>query len=71
MGVTRPAVHITADPALLLQPGTDGAVDSFLLSQKLDPAAAMRSLCCGRGMSSRRRSSASSRPRSMCMKNTA
>lgn len=38
MGVTRPAVHITADPALLLQPGTDGAVDSFLLSQKLDPA---------------------------------
>ena len=30
MGVTRPAVHITADPALLLQPGTDGAVDSFL-----------------------------------------
>ena len=38
MGVTRPAVYVTADPALLLQPGTDGAVDSFLLSQKLDPA---------------------------------
>ena len=37
MGVTKPEVHVTADPALLLQPGTDGAVDSFLLSQGLEP----------------------------------
>ena len=38
MGVTEPDVHVTADPALLLHPGSEGAVDSFLLSHDLDPA---------------------------------
>ena len=37
MGVTRPKVYVTADPALLLEAGSPGAVDSFLLSQNLDP----------------------------------
>ena len=37
MGVTRPEVHVTADPALMLEPGSEGAVDGFLLGQNLDP----------------------------------
>jgi polysaccharide pyruvyl transferase CsaB len=37
MGVKRPKVYMTADPALLLEAGSPGAVDSFLLSQNLDP----------------------------------
>lgn len=37
MGVTRPKVYVTADPALLLQPGPAGAVDGFLLNNNLDP----------------------------------
>ena len=37
MGVTRPDVHVTADPALLLTPGKPGAVDSFLQLNGLDP----------------------------------
>lgn len=37
MGVTRPQVHVTADPALLLEPGKPGAVDSFLLGSGIDP----------------------------------
>lgn len=37
MGVTKPDIHITADPALLLQPGEDGAVESFLQSMGLNP----------------------------------
>ncbi len=40
MGVTKPEIHVTADPALLLRPGTDGAVESFLLSQGLEPSGA-------------------------------
>ena len=38
MGVTRPKVYVTADPALLLTPGSARAVDSFLLGNGLDPA---------------------------------
>ncbi len=38
MGVTRPKVYVTADPALLLTPGSERAVDSFLLGNGLDPA---------------------------------
>lgn len=38
MGVTRPEVHVTADPALLLEAGSESAVDGFLLGQELDPA---------------------------------
>jgi len=38
MGVTRPQMRLTADPALLLDPASDARVDSFLLSQGLDPA---------------------------------
>lgn len=37
MGVTRPQIRVTADPALLLQPGEPGAVDSFLQSRGIDP----------------------------------
>lgn len=37
MGVTKPKVYVTADPALLLQPGSTGAVDGFLLNNNLDP----------------------------------
>lgn len=37
MGVTKPAVSVTADPALLLQPASVGAVDSYFLSNDLDP----------------------------------
>ncbi|MBQ1264762.1 MAG: glycosyltransferase, partial [Oscillospiraceae bacterium] len=37
MGVSKPRVHITADPALLLTPGSLPAVDSFMLSNGLDP----------------------------------
>ena len=38
MGVKRPRITITADPALLLQPASSGAVDSYFLSNDLDPA---------------------------------
>ena len=38
MGVTRPKVYVTADPALLLEPGLEGAVDGFLLGNNIDPA---------------------------------
>ena len=38
MGVTRPKVYVTADPALLLEPGSEGAVDGFLLGNNIDPA---------------------------------
>ena len=37
MGVTKPDIRVTADPAMLLQPGEDGAVESFLQSKGLDP----------------------------------
>lgn len=40
MGVTKPRVEVTADPALLLEPGEEGAVDSFLQSRGLDPEGA-------------------------------
>ena len=38
MGVTHPKVYVTADPALLLAPGSPAAVDSYLLANGLDPA---------------------------------
>ena len=38
MGVKRPRITVTADPALLLQPASSGAVDSYFLSNDLDPA---------------------------------
>ena len=38
MGVTRPEVYVTADPALLLEPGLSGAVDGFLMGNNIDPA---------------------------------
>lgn len=38
MGVTKPAVHVTADPALMLEAGSEGAVDGYLLGENLDPA---------------------------------
>lgn len=37
MGVTKPKITVTADPALLLQPASGGAVDSYFLSNDLDP----------------------------------
>ena len=37
MGVTEPEISVTADPALLLQPASVGAVDSYFLSNDLDP----------------------------------
>lgn len=37
MGVTQPKIEVTADPALLLDSAPDTAVDSFLLSQGMDP----------------------------------
>lgn len=37
MGVTKPDIHVTADPALLLRPASGGAVDSYFLSNDLDP----------------------------------
>lgn len=37
MGVSRPRVHVTADPALLLKPGKPSAVDSFLLGNGVRP----------------------------------
>lgn len=37
MGVKRPEIRVTADPALLLDPAPTSAVDSFLLSQGVDP----------------------------------
>jgi len=40
MGVSGPEIRVTADPALLLQPAQDAQVDSFLLSQGLDPKGA-------------------------------
>ena len=40
MGVTKPSIYVTADPALLLAPGSDGAVDGFLLGNNIDPAGA-------------------------------
>ena len=38
MGVTKPKVYVTADPALLLEAGSEGAVDGFLLGNNIDPA---------------------------------
>lgn len=38
MGVRKPDCRMTADPALLLDPAEDARVDSFLLSQGMDPA---------------------------------
>ena len=38
MGVTKPRITVTADPALLLRPASAGAVDSYFLSNDLDPA---------------------------------
>ena len=37
IGVTQPDISVTADPALLLQPASTGAVDSYFLSNDLDP----------------------------------
>lgn len=37
MGVTKPRIVLTADPALLLQPASDSAVSGFFLSSDLDP----------------------------------
>ncbi len=37
MGVTHPEIRITADPALLLSPASGTDVDSFLISQGIDP----------------------------------
>ena len=37
MGVMQPDISVTADPALLLQPASTGAVDSYFLSNDLDP----------------------------------
>lgn len=37
MGVKTPDIFVTADPALLLQPASVGAVDSYFLSSGLDP----------------------------------
>jgi polysaccharide pyruvyl transferase CsaB len=37
MGVTKPEIRVTADPALLLDPAPDAKVDSFLLSHGIDP----------------------------------
>ena len=38
MGVTKPEIRITADPALLLEPADPARVESFLLSQGMEPA---------------------------------
>ena len=37
MGVSKPEIRITADPALLLDPASEERVDGYLLSQGLDP----------------------------------
>ncbi len=37
MGVTRPDIRLTADPALLLNPAAEDKVQSFLLSQGMEP----------------------------------
>lgn len=37
MGVTKPEIRITADPALLLDAAPDHKVESFLLSQGMEP----------------------------------
>ena len=37
MGVSKPRMRLTADPALLLDAASDAKVDSFLLSQNMDP----------------------------------
>ena len=42
MGVMQPDISVTADPALLLQPATAGAVDSYFLSNDLDPDGKLR-----------------------------
>lgn len=38
MGVQKPEMRLTADPALLLDPAEEARVDSFLLSHGMDPA---------------------------------
>lgn len=38
MGVSRPEIRLTADPALLLHPAEEARVDGYLLSQGMDPA---------------------------------
>ena len=45
MGVTEPPVTVTADPALLLTPQSEGSVDGYLLSQGLDPNGAYALFC--------------------------
>lgn len=37
MGVKRPQIHVTADPALLLHPAADDRVDGWFLRNHLDP----------------------------------
>ena len=37
MGVDRPKIFVTADPALMLESGSEGAVDGYLLGQNLNP----------------------------------
>jgi len=37
MGVSKPEIRVTADPALLLDPAPEVKIESFLLSQGLDP----------------------------------
>lgn len=37
MGVKKPKIRITADPALLLEPAIDSRVEGFLRSQNMDP----------------------------------
>ncbi len=37
MGVTKPEIRITADPALLLDPSPEEKVDAFLLKNDMDP----------------------------------
>lgn len=38
MGVTKPQIRVTADPALLLDPAEASRIDGFMLSQNMDPA---------------------------------
>ncbi len=40
MGVDKPEIILSADPALTLKPANDGAVDSYLISSGLDPKGA-------------------------------
>ncbi len=37
MGVSKPQIRLTADPALLLDPAEESQIESFLLSQGLEP----------------------------------